>query len=81
MGNAYINQSIIMKIPEVLLSKSTFSSTGALRARDPSRPLHYEGGGFLTPATDIVCPMYARVSQVSHSDPFPHPLLLIAGYP
>ena len=38
--------------------------TGALRSRDPSRPLHYEGGGFLTAATDIVCPMYARVAQI-----------------
>lgn len=26
--------------------------------------MHYEGGGFTTPATDIICPMYARVSQI-----------------
>lgn len=26
--------------------------------------IHYEGGGSRTPATDIVCPMYARVHQV-----------------
>jgi beta-galactosidase len=28
---------------------------------DPSRPVQYEGGGANTPATDIICPMYARV--------------------
>ncbi len=27
---------------------------------DPSRPIQYEGGGSATPATDIICPMYAR---------------------
>ena len=37
---------------------------GYLRARDPSRPVHYEGGGARTAATDIVCPMYARVHQI-----------------
>lgn len=26
--------------------------------------MHYEGGGFTTPATDIICPMYARVAQI-----------------
>lgn len=26
--------------------------------------IHYEGGGSRTPATDIICPMYARVHQV-----------------
>uniref|UniRef100_A0A1D1ZZ97 beta-galactosidase n=1 Tax=Auxenochlorella protothecoides TaxID=3075 RepID=A0A1D1ZZ97_AUXPR len=36
---------------------------GYLRARDPSRLTHYEGGGSRTPATDIICPMYARVHQ------------------
>ena len=30
---------------------------------DPTRPVQYEGGGANTPATDILCPMYARVSQ------------------
>ncbi|MFQ3670266.1 MAG: glycoside hydrolase family 2 TIM barrel-domain containing protein [Verrucomicrobiia bacterium] len=42
---------------------------GFIRARDPSRPLHYEGalcrgweGGL--PATDFVCPMYASVDQI-----------------
>ncbi|WP_330924910.1 beta-galactosidase [Candidatus Sororendozoicomonas aggregata] len=30
---------------------------------DPSRPVQYEGGGSNTPATDIVCPMYARTDM------------------
>ncbi|KAK9808191.1 hypothetical protein WJX73_006921 [Symbiochloris irregularis] len=37
---------------------------GYVRGRDPSRPCHYEGGGAQTPATDIVCPMYARIHQI-----------------
>ncbi len=39
-----------------------------LKRQDPSRPVHYEGGGANTAATDIVCPMYARVDQ---DQPFP----------
>ena len=31
--------------------------------RDPSRPVQYEGGGADTAATDIICPMYARVDE------------------
>ncbi|UPW19972.1 beta-galactosidase [Agarivorans sp. TSD2052] len=34
---------------------------GWLKQADPSRPIQYEGGGANTPATDILCPMYARV--------------------
>lgn len=34
-----------------------------VKGRDPSRPVQYEGGGANTAATDIVCPMYARVDQ------------------
>ncbi|MCL9668014.1 beta-galactosidase [Rosenbergiella epipactidis] len=34
-----------------------------IKQYDPTRPVQYEGGGANTPATDIVCPMYARVSQ------------------
>ncbi|OEE79562.1 beta-D-galactosidase [Enterovibrio norvegicus FF-162] len=34
-----------------------------VKHRDPSRPVQYEGGGANTKATDIVCPMYARVEQ------------------
>jgi beta-galactosidase len=37
---------------------------GFLRARDPSRPVQYEGGGSRTAATDIICPMYARTEQI-----------------
>jgi beta-galactosidase len=37
---------------------------GFIRERDDSRPIQYEGGGSRTPATDIVCPMYARVNQI-----------------
>lgn len=36
--------------------------------RDPSRPVQYEGGGADSSATDIICPMYARVEQ---DQPFP----------
>ena len=31
-----------------------------IKHNDPNRPIQYEGGGSDTPATDIVCPMYAR---------------------
>ncbi|GAD01984.1 beta-galactosidase [Agarivorans albus] len=34
---------------------------GWLKQADQSRPIQYEGGGADTPATDILCPMYARV--------------------
>lgn len=34
-----------------------------IRQTDPGRPIHYEGGGANTPATDIICPMYARVEK------------------
>ena len=37
---------------------------GYIRAKDSTRPIQYEGGGSQTPATDIICPMYARVDQV-----------------
>lgn len=32
-----------------------------VKQRDPTRPVQYEGGGSMTAATDIICPMYARV--------------------
>ncbi len=38
---------------------------GYLRARDASRPIQYEGGGSRTAATDVICPMYARTSQIA----------------
>lgn len=39
-----------------------------IKSADPSRPVQYEGGGADTAATDIICPMYARVDQ---DQPFP----------
>lgn len=34
-----------------------------VKTNDPTRPVQYEGGGADTAATDIICPMYARVDQ------------------
>ncbi|WP_058909884.1 beta-galactosidase [Entomohabitans teleogrylli] len=39
-----------------------------IKANDPTRPVQYEGGGADTAATDIICPMYARVDE---DQPFP----------
>ncbi|RXA97605.1 beta-galactosidase [Yersinia sp. 2105 StPb PI] len=39
-----------------------------IKTNDPTRPVQYEGGGANTLATDIVCPMYARVDE---DQPFP----------
>nr|WP_318382544.1 beta-galactosidase [uncultured Enterobacter sp.] len=39
-----------------------------VKSTDPTRPVQYEGGGANTAATDIICPMYARVDQ---DQPFP----------
>lgn len=39
-----------------------------VKTADPSRPVQYEGGGADSAATDIICPMYARVEQ---DQPFP----------
>ena len=39
-----------------------------VKSADPSRPVQYEGGGANTAATDILCPMYARVDE---DQPFP----------
>lgn len=39
-----------------------------VKSEDPSRPVQYEGGGANTAATDIICPMYARVDK---DQPFP----------
>jgi len=60
------------------------AAAGWARARDPSRPLHYEGaiagdwsGG--RPATDVICPMYASVEDIegwaARTDD-PRPLIL-----
>ncbi len=34
-----------------------------LKREDPTRPVQYEGGGADSTATDIICPMYARVER------------------
>ncbi|EKN4693012.1 beta-galactosidase [Yersinia ruckeri] len=39
-----------------------------VKSNDPTRPVQYEGGGANTKATDILCPMYARVDK---DQPFP----------
>ena len=49
------------------LHAAHLAMAGYIRARDPSRPVHYEGGGSKTAATDILCPMYARIPLVRHS--------------
>ncbi len=41
---------------------------GWIKSSDPTRPVQYEGGGANSAATDIICPMYARVDQ---DQPFP----------
>ena len=61
------------------------AAAGWVRARDPSRPLHYEGairrdwrGG--RSATDVVCPMYADVDSIeawaAKKTDDPRPLIL-----
>lgn len=42
-----------------------------VKSTDPSRPVQYEGGGADTAATDIICPMYARVDQDQPFDAVP----------
>lgn len=53
--------------------------SGWIRGRDPTRLLHYEGGGFRTVSTDIVCPMYMRVwdiLKIANDRTEPRPLIL-----
>ncbi|SON49494.1 beta-galactosidase [Vibrio tapetis] len=49
------------------------------KQNDPTRPVQYEGGGADTAATDIICPMYARVEddQVYGPDPSVTPKMAI----
>ncbi|KAK8919439.1 hypothetical protein KSP39_PZI021197 [Platanthera zijinensis] len=52
---------------------------GWVRGKDPSRFVHYEGGGSRTSSTDIVCPMYMRVWDMVKIAADPHegrPLIL-----
>jgi beta-galactosidase len=44
---------------------------GWSKSFDPSRPVQYEGGGANTTATDIICPMYARVDSDQHDEAVP----------
>ena len=44
---------------------------GWSKSFDPSRPVQYEGGGANTTATDIICPMYARVDTDIKDDAVP----------
>ena len=73
--NAYMERATRMVLrdrnhPSIILwSLGNESGLGAnhhamyqwIKQTDPSRPVQYEGGGADTPATDIICPMYARV--------------------
>lgn len=55
------------------------ASAGWIRERDPSRLIHYEGGGARTSSTDIVCPMYMRVwdiVEIANDPSEPRPLIL-----
>lgn len=52
------------KKPKTQNSAAHLAMAGFIRERDDSRPIQYEGGGSRTRATDIVCPMYARVNQI-----------------
>lgn len=42
-----------------------YEAASKLRARDSSRLLHYESGGIRVGASDVICPMYARVKTIS----------------
>lgn len=39
-------------------------SGASLTTTCPPVQMHYEGGGSRTPATDVICPMYARMHQI-----------------
>ncbi|KAG9129366.1 hypothetical protein Leryth_016643 [Lithospermum erythrorhizon] len=55
---------------------------GWVREKDPSRVVHYEGGGSRTSSTDIVCPMYARVWKIVEiaNDPQEQRPLILCEY-
>ncbi|XP_062093159.1 uncharacterized protein LOC133798723 [Humulus lupulus] len=55
---------------------------GWIRGKDPSRLVHYEGGGSRTPSTDIVCPMYMRVWDIVKiaNDPNENRPLILCEY-
>eukprot|EP00891_Asterochloris_glomerata_P003572 jgi/Astpho2/3572/Aster-06480 len=49
---------------EAGIGQAHYDMADYYRKRDPSRPTHYEGGGSRTKATDIICPMYARIDEI-----------------
>jgi beta-galactosidase/beta-glucuronidase len=55
---------------------------GWIRGRDPTRLIHYEGGGSRTSSTDIVCPMYMRVWDILKiaKDPSENRPLILCEY-
>lgn len=62
-----------------LFSRLVHLNLGWVRGKDPSRLVHYEGGGSRTSSTDIVCPMYMRVpdmSRISRDSNETRPLIL-----
>ncbi|KAB8085246.1 hypothetical protein EE612_008019 [Oryza sativa] len=56
--------------------------SGWIRGKDPTRPIHYEGGGSRTSSTDIVCPMYMRVWDILKiaQDPSENRPLILCEY-
>lgn len=74
--NAYMERAVRMvqrdrNHPSIIIwSLGNESGLGAnhhamyqwIKQSDPSRPVQYEGGGADSAATDIICPMYARVN-------------------
>lgn len=61
------------------IGRAHMDASKELRERDHSRIVHYEGGGSMTSATDIICPMYARIEQIKEMvsrDKVKRPLVL-----
>ncbi|KAF7040301.1 hypothetical protein CFC21_050210 [Triticum aestivum] len=56
--------------------------SGWVRGRDPTRLIHYEGGGSRTSSTDIICPMYMRVWDILKiaNDPSENRPLILCEY-
>ncbi|KAK3163026.1 hypothetical protein QOZ80_1BG0096690 [Eleusine coracana subsp. coracana] len=56
--------------------------SGWIRGRDPTRLIHYEGGGSRTSSTDIVCPMYMRIWDIVKiaNDPSENRPLILCEY-
>ncbi len=54
----------ILHVCNVVGHKLVVLVSGWTRRKDPTRPVHYEGGGSRTVSTDVVCPMYMRVWDI-----------------